>query len=92
MRATTLALALCISALVSAPHAQSRFGVVTGKVTDTAGAPIPGATVRLTGQGQTPLTTASGTPLETSPSPRSRPGPDCSYCHPPGVSIPRPRT
>jgi Ca-activated chloride channel family protein len=59
MRATTLALALCISALVSAPHAQSRFGVVTGKVTDIAGAPIPGATVRLTGQGQTPLTTAS---------------------------------
>ena len=58
MRATTLALALCIAALVSAPHAQSRFGVVTGKVTDSAGASIPGATVRLTG-GQAPLTTAT---------------------------------
>ncbi|HEX6974036.1 MAG TPA: von Willebrand factor type A domain-containing protein, partial [Vicinamibacterales bacterium] len=56
MRATTLALALCISALVSAPHAQTAVGIVTGTVTDTAGAAIAGATVRLTGQARTPLT------------------------------------
>ena len=61
MRATTLALALCIAALVSAPHAQYRIRCRDRERSRTAaGASIPGATVRLTGQAQTPLTTAYG--------------------------------
>ena len=59
MRSFALAAALCVLALIVAPVAQTSVGTITGIVKDAAGAPIPGATIRIVAKGMTPLTRIS---------------------------------
>ena len=59
MRALTLVIVVCLSFL-SAPFAQTETGALTGRVTDTAGAAVPGAAVRIVGTPLTTVTDANG--------------------------------
>ena len=63
MRVIALAAAVCLTLLIVAPAAQTSAGTIAGTVTDGAGAPLPGVTVRLASRGATPrtaLTNAKG--------------------------------
>jgi Ca-activated chloride channel family protein len=59
MRALSLALVVCLSFL-TAPFAQTETGTLTGKVTDIAGAAVPGASVRIVGTALITVTDANG--------------------------------
>jgi Ca-activated chloride channel homolog len=60
MRALVLAAGLSVLALLVAP-AQIRTGAVAGTVTDAAGKAVPGAAIRLEGNGVPPYSTVSDT-------------------------------
>ena len=59
MRSFALAAALCVLALIVVPAAQTSVGTITGIVKDTAGAVIPGASIRIAAKGMAPLTRIS---------------------------------
>jgi hypothetical protein len=61
MRVIALAGALCLLGLGLgfAPRLQTSAGTVAGSVTDPAGLPLAGVTVRLDAKGRTPFTTLS---------------------------------
>ena len=63
MRVASIAVVVCLSVLASyaAQSARTSTGVVFGKVTNSAGAPLGGATVKLTGGAFPTRTTATGT-------------------------------
>jgi Ca-activated chloride channel family protein len=59
MRFLALAAALSVLVLLVAPAAQTPVGSLTGTVKDSAGASIPGATVRIVAPGMSPYSTLS---------------------------------
>ena len=64
MRSLALAAVLSVLALGVSSTAQTSVGTITGTVKDSAGAPIPGATIQITARGAAPITRvadASGT-------------------------------
>jgi Ca-activated chloride channel family protein len=56
---SVLALIVSPAALIVAPAEQTSFGSLTGTVKDPAGAPVPGATVRIVAPGMSPYSTLS---------------------------------
>jgi Ca-activated chloride channel family protein len=59
MRSLALAAVLSVLAFGPSSTAQTSVGTFTGVVKDSAGAPIPGATIQITARGATPLTRVS---------------------------------
>jgi Ca-activated chloride channel homolog len=60
MRSLALAAVLSVLALGVSSTAQTSVGTITGTVKDSAGAPIPGATIQITAKGAAPITRVSG--------------------------------
>jgi Ca-activated chloride channel family protein len=56
---SVLALIVSPDALIVAPAEQTPFGSMTGTVKDPAGAPVPGATIRIVAPGMSPYSTVS---------------------------------
>src|SRR3990170_4102373 len=63
MRVVTLVVAVCLLGLTLASTAQTSLGIISGTVKDSAGAPLPGVTIRISKGGvstQTQTTDAKG--------------------------------
>ncbi|MGE0642003.1 MAG: carboxypeptidase-like regulatory domain-containing protein, partial [Thermoanaerobaculia bacterium] len=58
--ATAIAIALMAFVLAVPASAQEQVGAITGKVTDSSGAVLPGATVEAASAGGTRLSTTTG--------------------------------